>query len=204
MPSQAGFVLGIVLFRCQAVTARRPGTPMWEHNGIVCHINILNERVRLTLHEGVSLSDPQGLFNASLEGNTRRTIDFYEGDQLAWVNNVFERIDVDSRDERVVAVWRATTDEDANRSDSVTEWLRRAGAGQLLRSRGETASEISLPRPARSREWLNVALLDCGSCHQVVERRSPVQRYCADCADALARKRSSGAVRRRRDSTRGR
>jgi hypothetical protein len=66
----------------KCVTARRPGTPVWEHNGTVCHINILKERVRLTLHEGVSLPDPHGLFNASLEGNRRRAIDFYEGDQL--------------------------------------------------------------------------------------------------------------------------
>jgi hypothetical protein len=64
------------------VTANRPGTPVWEHNGIVCHINILKETVRLTLHEGADLADPQGLFNASLEGNARRAIDIYEGDQI--------------------------------------------------------------------------------------------------------------------------
>jgi hypothetical protein len=64
------------------VTARRPGTPVWEHNGMVCHINILKERVRLTLHEGANLPDPQRLFNASLEGNRRRAIDIYEGDAL--------------------------------------------------------------------------------------------------------------------------
>ena len=64
------------------MTANRPGTPVWEHNGIVCHVNILKERVRLTLHEGADLPDPQGLFNASLEGNARRAIDIYEGDQI--------------------------------------------------------------------------------------------------------------------------
>ena len=64
------------------VTPNRPGTPVWEHNGIVCHINILKGRVRLTLHEGADLPDPSGLFNASLEGNARRAIDFYEGDQI--------------------------------------------------------------------------------------------------------------------------
>ena len=64
------------------VTPNRPGTPVWEHNGIVCHINILKGSVRLTLHEGADLPDPQGLFNASLEGNARRAIDFYEGDQI--------------------------------------------------------------------------------------------------------------------------
>jgi hypothetical protein len=64
------------------VSPNRPGTPVWEHNGIVCHINILKGRVRLTLHEGARLPDPQRLFNASLEGNARRAIDFYEGDQI--------------------------------------------------------------------------------------------------------------------------
>jgi hypothetical protein len=64
------------------VTARRPGTPTWEHSGIVCHMNLLKGRVRLTLHEGASLPDPQRLFNADLEGNKRRAIDIYEGDAL--------------------------------------------------------------------------------------------------------------------------
>jgi hypothetical protein len=64
------------------VSARRPGTPVWEHNGIVCHINILKEKVKLTLHEGASLPDPQRLFNASLEGNRTRAIDIYQGDEL--------------------------------------------------------------------------------------------------------------------------
>jgi hypothetical protein len=64
------------------VSARRPGTPVWEHNGSVCHINILKDKVKLTLHEGASLPDPQKLFNAGLEGNKLRAIDIYEGDKL--------------------------------------------------------------------------------------------------------------------------
>ncbi len=63
------------------VTANRPGTPIFEHDGIVCHINILKERVKLTFHEGSSLPDPRKLFNADLE-NKRKAIDFHEGDQL--------------------------------------------------------------------------------------------------------------------------
>ena len=51
------------------VTANRPGTPVWEHNGNVCHINILKDKVKLTLHDGASLPDPHKLFNAGLEGN---------------------------------------------------------------------------------------------------------------------------------------
>ena len=45
--------------------------------------------------------------------------------RVAWVRDLFERIDVDSRDEKAVAVWRAATDDGVNRSDSVDEWLRR-------------------------------------------------------------------------------
>jgi len=86
--------------------------------------------------------------------------------------------------------------------ESVTEWLRRAGAGHLLRSRGETASEFRLPRPVRSREWMKVALVECALCHHVVERASPVQRHCADCAGDLGREHSREAMRRRRGSTR--
>jgi hypothetical protein len=64
------------------VTARRPGTPVWEHNGSVCHINILKDKVKLTLHEGATLPDPQKIFNAGFEGNKLRAIDIYEGDKL--------------------------------------------------------------------------------------------------------------------------
>ncbi len=65
---------------------RRPsnpmGAPVFEHNGIVCIVAILKERVRLSFAEGASLPDPQKLFNAMLEGNKIRAIDFYEGDTL--------------------------------------------------------------------------------------------------------------------------
>src|SRR5436190_15870391 len=62
------------------VSANRPGTPCFEHEGIVCHVNVLKERVRLTMRDGASLPDPQHLFNANLEGSQRRAIDWYEGD----------------------------------------------------------------------------------------------------------------------------
>jgi hypothetical protein len=66
----------------------------------------------------------------------------------------------------------------------------RAGAGRVLNSLGVTAGAISLPRPSRSRGWLDLAVLECRRCHQVVERHSPVQRHCPDCARALKRARS--------------
>ncbi|HEV8596822.1 MAG TPA: hypothetical protein VGR23_03795 [Candidatus Dormibacteraeota bacterium] len=78
--------------------------------------------------------------------------------RVATVRGLFERVDVDIRELKAVAVWNVTTDQGVNRSDAVSEWLRRAGAGHLLHSRGATTSEISLHRPACSREWLRVAL----------------------------------------------
>ena len=64
------------------VRPRSSGTPVWEHDGIVCFGGILKERVRLTLWVGASLPDPQGLFNAMLEGNKSRAVDIYEGDEI--------------------------------------------------------------------------------------------------------------------------
>lgn len=62
---------------------RRPANPagsaVFEHNGIVCVGVVLKERVRLSFMEGASLPDPHGLYNAQLEGNKSRAIDFYEG-----------------------------------------------------------------------------------------------------------------------------
>jgi hypothetical protein len=80
------------------------------------------------------------------------------------------------------------------------KWLRRAGAGHLLRNRGEVSSNVPLPRPTRLRKCLKVGQLECARCHQVVERRSPVQRYCPACAADLgrARSRKAMAVQRRK------
>ena len=64
------------------VTANRPGTPIWEHAGMVCHINVLKDKVKLTLHEGANLPDPQKVFNNGFEGNKLRAVDIHEGDKL--------------------------------------------------------------------------------------------------------------------------
>lgn len=58
------------------------GVPVWEHDGIICTGETYKAAVKLTFAKGASLEDPSGLFNASLEGNTRRAIDFHEGDTL--------------------------------------------------------------------------------------------------------------------------
>ena len=58
------------------------GTPVWEHDGIICTGETYKSVVKLTFAKGASLGDPEGLFNASLEGNTRRAIDLHEGDEI--------------------------------------------------------------------------------------------------------------------------
>lgn len=58
------------------------GTPVWSHDGLICTGETYHKVVKLTFAHGASLADPSGLFNASLEGNTRRAIDLHEGDAL--------------------------------------------------------------------------------------------------------------------------
>lgn len=56
--------------------------PVWSHDGIICTGESYKDKVKLTFAQGASLDDPSGLFNSSLEGNTRRAIDFREGDSV--------------------------------------------------------------------------------------------------------------------------
>ena len=58
------------------------GVPVWEHAGIICTGETYKDKVKLTFAKGAALKDPSGLFNASLEGNVRRAIDFHEGDKI--------------------------------------------------------------------------------------------------------------------------
>jgi hypothetical protein len=58
------------------------GVPVWEHAGIICTGETYKSAVKLTFARGASLDDPSGLFNSSLEGNTRRAIDIHEGDKI--------------------------------------------------------------------------------------------------------------------------
>jgi len=58
------------------------GVPVWEHAGIICTGETYKAVVKLTFAKCASLDDPAGLFNSSLEGNTRRAIDFHEGDKI--------------------------------------------------------------------------------------------------------------------------
>lgn len=58
------------------------GVPVWEHDGIICTGETYKAGVKLTFAQGASVEDPAMLFNASLEGSTRRAIDFREGDKI--------------------------------------------------------------------------------------------------------------------------
>ncbi len=58
------------------------GVPVWEHDGILCTGETYKNVVKMTFAKGAKLDDPAGLFNSSLEGNTRRAIDFHEGDPV--------------------------------------------------------------------------------------------------------------------------
>jgi hypothetical protein len=58
------------------------GVPVWSHDGLICTGETYKSVVKLTFFKGASLKDPSRLFNSSLEGNTRRAIDFHEGDEI--------------------------------------------------------------------------------------------------------------------------
>ena len=58
------------------------GVPVWSHAGIICTGETYKALVKMTFAKGASLEDPSGLFNSSLEGNTRRAIDIHEGDKI--------------------------------------------------------------------------------------------------------------------------
>src|SRR5499427_2494891 len=58
------------------------GVPVWEHDGIICTGETYKNVVKMTFAKGAALKDPSGLFNSSLEGNTRRAIDFRQGEDI--------------------------------------------------------------------------------------------------------------------------
>lgn len=63
-------------------TCKWMGTPVWEHGGILCTGESYKAVVKLTFAKGAALEDPEGLFNASLDGNVRRAIDIHEGEEI--------------------------------------------------------------------------------------------------------------------------
>jgi hypothetical protein len=68
---------------CKWIKPTNPsGVPVWSHNGIVCTGEAYAKAVKLTFARGATIPDPSRLFNASLEGNTRRAIDIHEGESV--------------------------------------------------------------------------------------------------------------------------
>ena len=89
--SRSSLIGGARRSRGSGLSSKRPtpkwsrsgsGVPVWEHAGIICTGETYKAIVKLTFVKGASLKDPSGLFNSGLEGNTRRAIDFYEGDKI--------------------------------------------------------------------------------------------------------------------------
>jgi hypothetical protein len=58
------------------------GVPVWYHDGMICTGETYKNVVKMTFAKGAALKDPSGLFNSSLDGNTRRAIDFHEGEKI--------------------------------------------------------------------------------------------------------------------------
>ena len=76
------------------------GVPTWYHDGMICTGETYADKVKVTFANGASLDDPKGLFNSSLDGNTRRAIDFHEGDKIdekAFMALVRAAVDLNSR-----------------------------------------------------------------------------------------------------------
>ena len=71
---------GVVEERKWKKPSNPAGVPTWSHHGIVCTGETYKDKVKLTFARGASLDDPSGLFNSSLEGNSRRAIDIREGE----------------------------------------------------------------------------------------------------------------------------
>ena len=59
------------------------GVPVWSHDGLICTGEAYKNVVKMTFAKGAALKDPSGLFNSSLDGNTRRAIDFHEGEKIS-------------------------------------------------------------------------------------------------------------------------
>jgi hypothetical protein len=83
--------------------ATNPGVPVWSHQGGICTGETYKSIVKLTFFKGASLEDPSGLFNSSLEGNTRRAIDFHEDDEIdekAFVTLIRAAVDLNESSSR--------------------------------------------------------------------------------------------------------
>ena len=124
----------------------RAGVPVWSHDGIICTGETYKNYVKTTFAKGASLEDPAGLFNSSLEGNTRRAIDFHEGDKID--EKALERPHRRRRGtEHSSASKESEEDEVANSStaERISQTMARLRYGSAAR-------EMDLPRRGRPRD----------------------------------------------------
>lgn len=105
------------------------GVPVWSHHGIICTGETYTDKVKLTFAKGASLADPLGLFNSSLEGNTRRAIDIHEGDAIN--EKAFKAL--------IIAAVALNMSKSAGRTGKATARTPRAGAS--VRSRKKPQSD---------------------------------------------------------------
>jgi hypothetical protein len=133
------------------VTRRKPGTPVWEHSGIVCFINLLRDRVRVVLYQGAALSDARGLFNARLDAIRSRAIDIHEGDELdKGALSALIRAGVVARQDRALQPMDRNWENRLTRASTATtpssHGRRRGDAGRAVGA--ATACEV-ISRPGR-------------------------------------------------------
>ena len=79
------------------------GVPVWSHDGIICHADLLKNAVRLTFHKGILMKDPKELFNTRLDSKTVRAIDLHEGDtvdEAALKALILEAVELNTSKER--------------------------------------------------------------------------------------------------------
>jgi hypothetical protein len=107
------------------------GVPVWSHDGIICTGEMYKNVVKMTFAKGAALKDPSRLFNSSLEGNTRRAIDFHEGDEID--------------EEAIQALVRAAVALNTTAAGSGDP--RRARGGDSRRARVAAARPVRIPRP---------------------------------------------------------
>jgi hypothetical protein len=107
------------------------GVPVWSHDGIICTGETYKNVVKMTFAKGAALKDPSRLFNSSLEGNTRRAIDFHEGDEID--------------EEAIQALVRAAVALNTTAAGSGDP--RRARGGDSRRARVAAARPVRIPRP---------------------------------------------------------
>ena len=127
-----------------------PGVPVWSHDGLICTGETYKSVVKLTFFKGASLEDPSGLFNSSLDGKTRRAIDFHEGDELD--EQAF--VDADPRRRSAERVLAAL----GRRSYTVNTptsggWMQRSVAACLASILELDVAEVPVPDERHPEPW---------------------------------------------------